>query len=719
MKKDTKKKEQTKNMQKKGVKENFLDKKLYYKISSAVGVLLAIFLTLMIIISTSLAGSFLNTSVNGEFEGIAKQNGLMVQAVLDEAASTAEILQGYILDKYDEYDEKGYNGLVEESELYSVDLQQMNKEIENFIINVADTTVQGIDQIVGIGVFFEPGAFDPAIEDYTIYIAEADSENGSLQSYGSYDSYGSEDYYKKAAESKTNVFTDPYTDQGLNMVSASFPIVFEGKTKGVILVDIAIDKFSNLNTKNENYSSMFVDIQTSDGTIIFDSESEDNIGQNLGELLGEENYKKIQEGIDTGENFQVTTHKPDGSSVKCFYTPIEAAGQIWWASSALGLLDLMSDTILLILLMLLLAIVTLVVIILISRRLVIKYLKPIDGVVAVAERLYEGDFSASVEVTYHDEIGELAITFAKMAGRLREIIADYSRGLGELAVGNFNIAPQAENVGDFKEMETALKTVITDLSNTLAEINVVSDMVSDNAGQLSDGAQSITDGAADQASSVEELQSTIDTVSEQVHQNAENANTANEMAKQVGEYILMSNEQMQEVVRAMDAISETSRQIGGIISTIDEIASQTNLLALNASIEAARAGEEGRGFAVVATQVGNLASQSADAAKSSNDLIAEAIQAVEKGKRLVDETAKKLLESVEKTNALVENIGSISQASGQQAEALEQIAGAADQIAAVIEENTAMAQESSAGSEELAAQAIKLKELISVFQLIE
>ncbi len=430
-------------------------------------------------------------------------------------------------------------------------------------------------------------------------------------------------------------------------------------------------------------------------------------------------YEKTGYNGQTEKSFSVSTKKDDGSHIVRFYSPIKAANQTWWAASALSKTDLNKNTVKLVIFMVLISAVTLIIIIMVSSRLVRGYIKSIGGVVEVADKLSQGDFSVSLESQHTDEIGELADTFSRMAATLSSIIKDLMRGLNEMATGNFNIAPEVDYIGDFKHIETALVKVVQDLSHTLNEINSVSELVASNAAQISEGAQSLTDGAMDQASSVDELQSTIVNVTEQVEKNAENANIANEMAKVVGEDIISSNEQMQQVVDAMETINENSAQISSIISTIDDIAEQTNLLALNASIEAARAGESGKGFAVVATQVGNLAAQSVEAAQNSNDLILKAMQAVEDGKKVVDETAKKLLASVKKTNDLVKNIGEITEASDKQSQALSQISDAANQIAAVIQENTAMAEESSASSEELAAQAEKLKELISVFTLIQ
>ena len=197
----------------------FRDRKISYKISVATGVLLVICLTVMIAISASLAAATLNKTVYSEFEGVALQNGIKVQSVLDDAAATAKIFQDYMVKQYEKYDEEGYSGVTEQSDVYDVKLQEMNKEIEDFIISVARTKVESSDEFAGIGVFFEPDAFDPGIKDYTVYINEEDAANGKVQSYGEYDSYGSEDYYKDLIVVSFNEIESDVELRSIGMVS--------------------------------------------------------------------------------------------------------------------------------------------------------------------------------------------------------------------------------------------------------------------------------------------------------------------------------------------------------------------------------------------------------------------------------------------------------------------------------------------------------------------
>ncbi|MFP3509423.1 globin-coupled sensor protein [Peribacillus sp. SIMBA_075] len=84
------------------------------------------------------------------------------------------------------------------------------------------------------------------------------------------------------------------------------------------------------------------------------------------------------------------------------------------------------------------------------------------------------------------------------------------------------------------------------------------------------------------------------------------SNEGVELLQGLEKRLVKTQEQMTLISKDMEHLSNTSKEIGRIVTIITSIAEQTNLLALNAAIEAARAGENGRGFAVVAGEVRKL-----------------------------------------------------------------------------------------------------------------
>lgn len=344
---------------------------------------------------------------------------------------------------------------------------------------------------------------------------------------------------------------------------------------------------------------------------------------------------------------------------------------------------------------------------------------PINELDKAAEQMSEGDFNIALTYESQDELGNLANSMKKMVAVTRDIIEDTSRGLKEVAAGNLNIAPRVEYIGIYEEMETALKGIIINLSETMRKINDTAEQVSAGSDQMAGNAQGLAEGATEQAGAVEELQATITDVAVQVNNNAKESKTAYEKAKEVEKNAEVSSREMEQMTEAMQKISETSSQISEIIAEIEEIASQTNLLSLNASIEAARAGEAGRGFAVVAGQIGKLAEDSASSAVKTRELIENSISQVEIGNKLTKETARALEEVIQGVQEISQSVDKTNAASGQQAEAINQIQMGIEQISGVVQSNSAAAQETSASSEELSAQATNLTDLTGQFKLLE
>lgn len=345
---------------------------------------------------------------------------------------------------------------------------------------------------------------------------------------------------------------------------------------------------------------------------------------------------------------------------------------------------------------------------------------PVWELEQAADNLARGNLRATaIGYTAKDELGHLADSMRSVVDSLLTIIQDESTLLGEMADGNFNVRSKAEEkyVGDFGKVLESIEQIKTSLSNTLMQINLSSDQVSSGADQVSSGAQALSQGAAEQASSIEELAETIRGISNHVKHNAEYAEEADQRANAAGSEAVESNRRMQDMVSAMADISTSSREIGKIIKTIEDIAFQTNILALNASVEAARAGEAGRGFSVVAAEVRNLATKSAAASKDTAALIENSLNTVKSGTRIADETAHSLDSVLESVRLVTEIIGQITASSIEQADSILQIEQGIERISEVVQTNSATAEESAAASEELSAQAQLLKNLTGQFRL--
>lgn len=331
--------------------------------------------------------------------------------------------------------------------------------------------------------------------------------------------------------------------------------------------------------------------------------------------------------------------------------------------------------------------------------------------------LSQGDLhSPVIEVHTGDEFETLSLATKQTVDNLSGIMYDIHEVMKRFSAGNFVINSTLEYSGDLSGINDSIQSFSANISKTLSQINATSTEVARGSSQVSEGAQVLAQGATEQAASIQELAELANEMTETIHRTANDAAQAKQIAIDSSHSSVQGQQQMQEMIAAMEKISDASNEIGKIIKNIDDIAFQTNILALNAAVEAARAGEAGKGFAVVADEVRNLAGKSAESAKLTSQLIENSITAIANGSKIVSETAESLNHIILSSEKTADVIQSIADAAIQQKHSMDEVSNSLVQVSSVIQINSATSEESAAASEEISGQAEILKDLINHFQ---
>lgn len=266
-------------------------------------------------------------------------------------------------------------------------------------------------------------------------------------------------------------------------------------------------------------------------------------------------------------------------------------------------------------------------------------------------------------------------------------------------------------------MKHSLLFILKRFNSTLSEITNIAEKVSSNAKDVEEASKSLSDGATEQAGVIEELNATIDTVVSLAADTAKETKSASERVKASASKANEEREKMNGLLTEMERITEISKEIGNIITDIEDIASQTNLLSLNASIEAARAGEAGRGFAVVADQIGKLASDSAKSVINTRELIDKTLVEIGKGNAITRTTADAFNQIIADMESFAEMAQNTMEKANSQADSLEQIGQGIEQLSGVVQGTAASSEENTAISVNLADEAAKMQDRVNTFKL--
>lgn len=318
----------------------------------------------------------------------------------------------------------------------------------------------------------------------------------------------------------------------------------------------------------------------------------------------------------------------------------------------------------------------------------------------VATSISNNDLSFTCEMASNDVIGEIIISFNKMAETLRTVIGEIQNSSEHMLDGVDRICLVAN-----KTNEGVLRqhTETQNVELAMQNMTHIAQEVSSKAAKAAEAA----------ALAKEEAQKGTSVVGQ----------TVNSIKALAGE--------VENASQSINRLEVESNNIGGVLDVIQGISEQTNLLALNAAIEAARAGEQGRGFAVVADEVRTLAQRTQESTKEIQTMI-ENLQSVSRDTVEVMEKGKiQATSSVEQASVAGQSLQEISKAVAAITEMntlINDEAGSQSGVAVEINQNIStisqIADESKAGSEETASEsrtladlAANLKQLVSQFKL--
>ena len=412
-----------------------------------------------------------------------------------------------------------------------------------------------------------------------------------------------------------------------------------------------------------------------------------------------------------------------------------------------------------------------------------ELLSPLHGVIASMGQVAEGNLRDREPILSDDETGELAVHHYRMVDSLRQMIERIGRASSSIEAASARIgerplemaegsSAQAASVEEtsagMTEMNSTIKAIAESVetlagtaqesSASILEMSATIEQVAQNAEQLFHAVEEVSSSLTEMTASIREVATNVRDASERA---AEAAGSGREIREAIrvaeaetnrtaalSEQVTADAEQgaaavqstisgieriraaSNEAAAVITGLSRRARDIGNILTVIEDVTEETGLLALNAAIIAAQAGEHGRGFAVVADEIKDLAERTqASAAEIAEQIravqseaqkasaaVLQGAESVEAGVRLSEQAGlalKKILESAEQSLAMAREIAASMARQGQKSD---QMMTFFENVSALIQQVATATAEQNSGGDRIMRAAERMREIATQVQ---